>query len=146
MYEQQIAEFLKAIMGHPFETLFIVDIFTGMRQGEILGLTWDCIDFRKGMIYLYRQLQIVNKEYQFVSLKNDKTRTITPAPYVMELLRNHRKTQTEWRLQAGSAWEDGDFVFTNEIGKHLARQTVYYSFKRVMKELGWASRIQDFTI
>ena len=55
--DKEITEFLKEIKGHKFETLFTVDLFTGMRQGEILGLTWDCIDFQNGTIMIYRQLQ-----------------------------------------------------------------------------------------
>ncbi|MFT9078441.1 tyrosine-type recombinase/integrase [Ethanoligenens sp.] len=84
--EQEIALFLNAVQGHPFERIYIVDIFTGMRQGEILGLSWDCIDFDKGTILIYRQLEKVEGVYQFGSLKNGKTRRITPAPSVMKVL------------------------------------------------------------
>ena len=26
-----------------------MDLFTGLRSGELIGLTWDCIDFDKGI-------------------------------------------------------------------------------------------------
>ena len=66
-------------------SLYLVDLFTGMRQGEILGLTWDCVDFRRGTIFLYRQLQQRQTKgdfgYYFTSLKNGKSRTITRCPH-----------------------------------------------------------------
>ena len=136
---EQITAFLDAIKGLSFEALYVVDLFTGMRQGEILGLTWDCVDFNTGTIYIYRQLQRIDGIYQLVPIKNDKARRITPAPFIMRLLHEHRRTQAEWRLLAGPAWEslDGaEFVFTNEMGRHAARETVYHNFKRIVNALG----------
>ena len=49
--------FMEAIKGHPFESLFLVTLFTGMREGEILGLTWDCVDFKSGSLLINKQLQ-----------------------------------------------------------------------------------------
>lgn len=134
--DADIKAFLKAIKGHQFETLFIVDLFTGMRQGEILGLTWDCIDFQNGTIFIYRQLQKIKGVYKFESLKNNKTRTITPAPSVMKALQEHRRVQMEWRIMAGAAWDASNLVFTNQLGGHLCHLTVYNNFKRVVKSIG----------
>nr|WP_302650607.1 site-specific integrase [uncultured Agathobaculum sp.] len=138
--DYQIAAFMKAVHGHPLEAVYIVDLFTGMRQGEILGLAWDCIDFDKGIITIYRQLQLIKGEYKFASLKNDKPRQITPVPYVMQVLSRHHKRQLQARLQVGEAWEnEKDFVFTDSLGRHLARQTVYQHFqhfKRFAAQIG----------
>ena len=46
----------EALKGNPFETLFLTATFTGMRIGELIGLTWDCVDFNKGLIYVKKQL------------------------------------------------------------------------------------------
>lgn len=134
--EDDITRFLEAIHNHRYERPLIVSIFTGIRQGELIGLTWDCVDFKKGTIYLYRQLQKVEGAYKFMSLKNSKTRTITPAPFVMDILREQRRIQNEWRLLAGSAWTKGNFIFTDEIGGHLKKQTIYNQFKSVVAALG----------
>ena len=88
-----------------------------MREGEALGLTWDCVDFDKGTILINKQLQREKKKnarYLLVPTKNEKSRTITPAPWVMQLLLTHRARQNEQRLKAGPRWEDSGFVFTNE--------------------------------
>ena len=96
--ERETWAFLEAIRGHEFETLYTVTLFTGMREGEVLGLTWPCVDFAAGTILIKQQLQREKKpggQYRLVPLKNDKPRTITPAPSIMELLRQHRKQQTQ---------------------------------------------------
>ena len=150
--EYNTAAFLKAISGHKYERLFSLALFTGARQAELIGLTWDCIDFKNGVIYLYRQLQKVKGEYIFETLKNDKTRTITPASTVMQVLQEQRRVQLELRLKAGPAWDNdgGDIfengkkvafengkglVFTQELGQHLRHNTVYLHFKKIVADI-----------
>ena len=48
--ETQTKAFLAAIKGHPLETFFTFTMFTGLRKGEVLGLRWDCVDFKRGTI------------------------------------------------------------------------------------------------
>lgn len=50
--EDDTARFLQAIKGHRFEIIYLVTLFTGMRKGEVFGLTWDCVDFAAGTINL----------------------------------------------------------------------------------------------
>ena len=72
-----------ALKGNPFEALFLTAVFTGMRVGEIIGLTWDCVDFEHGVIHIEKQLvqtRVKGQDYVFGTLKNGKTRVIAPAP------------------------------------------------------------------
>lgn len=80
----------------------------------------------------------------FSSLKNDKTRTLKPAPFVMDLLKR-RKTEQESQCKAAEeAWiewtdnEDGKdaLVFTTLTGTNLSPQTVYNHFKKLAGEIG----------
>lgn len=57
MEQDKIEAFLKAVKGSKYELLYLVTLFTGMRQGEVLGLTWDCVDFTHSTIYVNKQLQ-----------------------------------------------------------------------------------------
>lgn len=52
--DEDLAAFIEAIKGHPYEDLYLVDLFTGMRHSEIVGLTWDCVDFMRGTITIRR--------------------------------------------------------------------------------------------
>lgn len=135
-----IATFLKAIQGHKFELLFIVTLFTGIREGEVLGLTWDCVDFEHGTITIKQQLQKERKgqgKYHLVSLKNEKLRRISPAPYVMDVLNARKQQQEIDRSNAGTLWNNHlNLVFTNEIGQNLSAQTLYLQFKKVVSSLG----------
>ena len=138
--EVQIADFLKAIHGDRFEELFLVTLFTGLRQCEVLGLTWDCVDFDNGTLLVNKQMQLHQeqgiKAYQLVPTKNSKSRTITAAPSVMSLLRRRRAIQAQQHLEAGPLWQDSDLVFTDELGRHLTKSSVYRSFKKIVAAIG----------
>ena len=122
-----------------------------MRRGEVCGLTWDCVDFATGSITINKQLKKergVGGAYVLpLSTKNDKARTIVPAPFVMDILKAQKVQQAKWRLRAGPAWEGcplGDMVFTDELGRHLVPDTVYENFKRIMRSLGYPeTRLHD---
>lgn len=136
----QITAFLKAIQGSRYETLFTVTLFTGMREGEVLGLMWDCVDFEAGTITVNKQLQLHEAvgggAYQLGSTKNGKGRSITPAASVMALLKRHRAAQAAQRLRAGKLWQNTGFVFTDELGQPFAKATVYRAFKRAAAAIG----------
>ena len=139
MPENIIPAFLQAIQGHEFEALYFVTVFTGLRKGEVLGLTWECIDFERGQIFIKQQLLKKRGEnlFRLAPLKNDRPRTITPARDVMAVLRGERIKQKREKLAAGNAWSNPDnLCFTNPLGRHLIPNTVYYAFKRIAKALG----------
>jgi len=137
--EDKIAAFVERTASHQFGTIYFVTLFTDLRQSEVLGLTWDTIDFEKGCILVRRQL-VKNREtsvYEFQSLKNDKPRTMTPARAVMQRLWLHRREQSDQCMRAGEAWDNPmNLVFTNPLGGYLVHVTVYKHYKRLVTELG----------
>lgn len=138
--ESQISTFLQMIRGHRFEALFTITLFTGMREGEVLGLTWDAVDLDKGTLHINKQLQ---KErggggaYSLVPTKNSKGRCITLAPFVLALMNDVRRQQLRWRLQNARCWDNPmNLVFTDELGGHLMPHTVYHRFKAIVEAMG----------
>lgn len=139
--ETQIADFLLAIQGHELEDLFIVALFTGMRQGELLGLTWDCVEFAWDNLIVNKQMQLHQERglnsYELVPTKNGKSRTIVPAPTVMAHLKHRRSVQAQQKLAAGTAWSNPqNLVFTNALGEHLTKPTVYRAYKKAVASIG----------
>lgn len=138
--QEDIARLVEVVQNHPFGILYQVTLFTGLRQGEVLGLTWDCVDFERNTILINKQLQKTKKvggEYTLAPTKSSRSRTITAAQSVMRLLKKQRVQQIEKQLKAGQAWDNRmNLVFTNDFGGHLVHLTVYKHFKDIVKSLG----------
>lgn len=136
---EDVGKFLAAIKGSKYEYPLFVAIFTGLRQGELLGLTWDCVDFERGLLLINKQHNRVkgDTEFRFASLKNDKARVLTAADEVMEVLRLQKQRQESWAAALGDGWENLDnLVFTTEFGRYINNKILYQNFKRIMKKLG----------
>lgn len=146
--DEQIHDFmLIAPCDKLYGTLLTVILFTGLREGEGMGLTWDCIDFEKGTLYINKQLQRLPLSaggMQLTPTKNGKSRTLHPAPFVMDMLKVRYVEQEMQRQLAGDAWEAWHteaerkkaLVFTNEVGRCLVPKRVYLHFKAIADEIG----------
>ena len=135
-------QLFEALKGNPFEALFLTAVFTGMRVGEIIGLTWDCVDFEHNEIHIEKQLvqtRVKGQDYIFGTLKNGKARVIAPAPFIMQVLKKHKIAQAEQRLQMGDLWNPGKFpnlVFTHKDGSHYSQPTIWKEFQKILKSAG----------
>ena len=136
---EDIGKFLAAIRGTKYEYPLFVAVFTGLRQGELLGLTWDCVDFEHGMLLINKQHNRVkgDTEFRFASLKNDKARVLTVADEVIDVLKLQKQRQESWAAALGNGWENPDnLVFTTEFGRYINNKILYQNFKRIAKKLG----------
>ena len=138
--DEQAAALLQAVKGGRLELLVSVALFTGCRLSELLGLTWDCVDFQKGTILVCKQLaRPVHRAESglFISPKNGKSRTITPAPSVLKTLKEQRRRQAEMQIKAGPLWDNPHgLVFTNQIGGPLNQNPVEAQFSAAVKAAG----------
>lgn len=146
--DQQVAALLRAVKGGRLELLVSIALFTGLRQSELLGLTWDCVDFQKGTLLVNKQLsRILHREESglFLSPKSGKSRTITPAPSVLKTLKEQRRRQAEMQLKAGSLWNNAhNLVFTNETGGPLEQWRVEKDYQAAVEAAGLAgARFHD---
>lgn len=140
LMDKEIPTFLHLISGQPFEELYYVALFTGMRESELIGLTWDCIDFDRGTVRIYRQLKAVrgeSKTYTFTTLKNKQERSFAVPQSVIQSLKKVKVRQAEWKMRYGELYSNkGNLVFTNELGNHVATRTVYKRFKAIVAKMG----------
>lgn len=153
--DDQVKAFLTASVGDEYESLLKVILFTGLREAEAMGLTWDCVDFKAGTVTICKQLQkrpLADGGFTFAPLKNDKTRVLKPAPFVMGLLSKRWKDQAAQRLLAGDLWEGWQneqerktaLVFTTATGGNFSPQTVLNHYKKIAAKIGIPeSRVHD---
>lgn len=137
--EDDITAFLNIINGHVHEHLYKVTIFTGLRESEVLGLQWDCIDFANRTILVKQQLRREQKKggkYYMATTKNGKSRLLKVAPTVIEELRKQKQEELSKQLKVGDLWEGKNMVFSNPMGGYLSYRTIYDCFKRLVAKIG----------
>ena len=93
------AEFLKAIKNDTYNQVYMLALFMGLRQGEILGLAWDCINWENNVITIKRQLirkrdyKIIentdddDKKYKLTTVKDKDARYICVDDEIMDIFR-----------------------------------------------------------
>ena len=54
--DQEVCALVAAAQGGPLEHLVNVALFTGLRLSELLGLTWDAVDFKRGTVSVRKKL------------------------------------------------------------------------------------------
>ena len=132
--------FLEKIKGNRCEDMLLIAVFTGMRESEIIGLSWDCIDFERKQIRIYRQLSKERKKgggYVFSDLKNKKARSFSAADVVFDTLMRVKEAQAAQKAAYPDVWKNPhNLVFTDARGKHICTNTLYMNFKRVVRGMG----------
>ena len=133
-----VGAFLSALENDKMQYPITATLFAGLRIGEVLGLTWRDIDYKKSCIYVRQQLMRMNGEYTLAPLKNDTDRCVKVAPFVMNLLKSQHKKQLEEKLAAGSLWKGNplNLVFTSELGENLCSKTLQRHHAEVAKSIG----------
>lgn len=85
--EEQMQMFLKLAKQSRFYAFFATAIYTGMRRGELLGLEWSDIDFKKGTIKVNKQIY-KGKE---TTTKTNRERVIDIPDNLLEILKEHKQ-------------------------------------------------------
>jgi integrase len=134
----EIRELLDAAGSGKSYAFLMTAAFTGLRISELLGLTWDDVDFEHRVLHVRRRVSRLNE----VGLPKSQAgqRSVPLAPLLVRALR-------EWRLQCPRILGAGDlrFVFPGRAGRHGRYwSTVERMFHRVQTRAGWEER-RNFT-
>ena len=100
-------QFGALIKKYPFGTPYYIPLLllyhTGMRLSEVLGLSWQDIDFAARKIMLRRQVVYHNKGYYFSTLKNkSSSRYILIDDYLLGELQRWKNQQIENEKEFGA--------------------------------------------
>jgi integrase len=130
VYNQDEAQaFLQEIKGHRLETLFLVALCIGVREGEVLALGWSEVDLERKIIHIRHSLQRVNGKLQLVPTKTEESqRTIRLPDLVVSSLAAHRERQLLEREVAGDDWVETGRVFTTARGTMLDARNLLRSY------------------
>ena len=120
-----------------WNAMWRIHLLTGFRQGEVLGLTWENVDFTQGTLSLSQQLQrqrgngLVLKQ-----LKSDaKKRFINLDKVTLNRLREWKAEQAQLRL-ASLEWGEVNFIFVNSIGKPIEPRKSAEKWASLLKRAG----------
>ncbi|MDW8060897.1 MAG: hypothetical protein RMK01_12580 [Thermomicrobium sp.] len=72
--------FLLAARDHWLWPLFAVTLSLGLRQGEVLGLSWEDVDLDAGLVVIRWQLQHVKGQWQRLPPKSQQSPRPLPLP------------------------------------------------------------------
>jgi integrase len=126
----QVNALLKVAEGDPLRALYWVAVTTGLRQGELLALSWADVDLEGNVLRVRRTLVANRGKLTFSQPKTVKARrAVALKPGVVAELREHRKRQK----QVG-AWKEYGLVFCTRKGTPInPSNLVKRSFKPLLK-------------
>lgn len=129
---------LDRIQDHRDYRLIFTAIYTGMRQGELLGLRWADIDLGCRVLRVNQQLQYLpGQGYVFRPPKTEKSRRQIPlAAALLEVLKEHKREQAQFKLMLGQDYGDMDLVFSLENGRPMDTANMSRRFRRIMADFG----------
>lgn len=134
----EVARLLEASATDDLGSLITVAVLTGLRLGELVGLTWDEVDLERGELSVVRSLQRVRgRGLVVVPPKTASSKRLVPlAPQAVAALREQRRRQLASRLKAGPAWAGGNWVFTTALGLPYDPGDVTRRFQRLLERAG----------
>ncbi len=125
----------------------ITALNTGVRMGELLGLTWSDIDFDKMTISISKQVNRLHdysptaKTKTRLGIQDDtktksSTRIISMSDYLAEKLQQYREAQNKHIAQWGNAYNDLGMVFAREDGFYIDPSTYRDKYLKILRSAG----------
>lgn len=119
--DQLNAFFREAKASGVFE-LYYIELATGLRRGELLGLKWEDIDLEQGTLTVRRQVARINGDVTEAPLKTKNSyRSVSIGADAVEILKAQRE-------KVG-----GEYVFPSASGGPISPDSVLNMLHRVLK-------------
>jgi len=135
---EEARTFLATADGDPLHALWELSLRTGLRRGEVLGLTWADLDPVARSLKIRRTLQF--DPAGGLTLYPTKTiaseRSIALPDVCLTLLQLHRKRQDQQRHNAGDAWTETGLIFARPDGRAMDPSHVTIRFRALLAEAG----------
>ncbi len=143
MRPEEASAILDAFQGNPLQAIIATAIWTGMRLGELLALTWDRVDLDRRELLVMQSMTRVGGETHLLTTKTRKSARAVPMSdlSVPSLLRIG-SDNARGELAAGPSWDMsfGDLVFTTVHGEPLKGTNVAHMFRKTMQRAGMRPR------
>lgn len=134
----EMKHFLAAAKNSKHYAAYLLELATGLRRGELLGLKWPDLDLKSGTVTVNRGL--VRAKGQGLIFQEPKThysrRTISIPLQVARELERHKAKQNIDKLELGKAYYNDNLVFCTKEGKPLDPSEFTRHFQRLLKAAG----------
>ena len=134
---RDLAKLLDGTTDEVLGPLYALAATTGLRRGELLGLTW--ADVADGRLTVRRSMgRVKGNGWGLGAVKSARSRRTIPLPArARQALETQRTRQRFARNAAGDAWQDRDgLVFTDSAGGPLLPEYVSHRFGRDLARAG----------
>ena len=115
---EELQTLFRLVEGTRLEVLVKLAGLLGLRREEIMGLTWDCVDFQRQIITIVNVRTSAGTQ---VVSKAPKTETSHRVLYMPEeladVLRRERQKQLDFKAKLCDTYQDSGYVFTHEDGR-----------------------------
>lgn len=148
---EEISKIMKVInYKSSYEILIMLDFATGLRQGEILALTWKDIDFENECLTVnkaFSQIKVRDKQgnaikdeninKQKIVIKKPKTETsnrVVPIPKnIIPVLKKQKLRTSEINLKYGIPNDENRLVFPTEVGTKIIASNLLRQWGLLLK-------------
>lgn len=143
---EEVIRFLDVAKEDRLYTLYLLEMMTGLRRGEILGLKWEDVNFEKGRINVVHNLYRINNtdenattkyKLELLTPKTETSKRSIPINQFMidELLRHKEKQDTEKLLYEGD-YKDLGMVFSRPNGDYISPREFLRQYQRLLSKAG----------
>lgn len=135
---EEVTKLVHSLNSEPlkYQALILLALDSACRRGELTGLTWDDIDFKKGTININKVTQYVAGYgiFEKPPKTNSSNRTLYIAPTTIQVLKKYRKEQLIKKMKLGNKWENSNRVFTSVTGGDMHPNTPSKIFAKIIKK------------